>query len=535
MNNRRCMTHGDIRYVPSINHKQTESQNQNGNLVKSFFSNKTINQNADFLRDQFNTNITIINKQLSNIEVDKRQILYIPTYINQKILKKNHSKEYSPLFHQQVSSFVYLPTITARTNSKDLTKENQDLKDHIKFLLGQIKKIQKTNSNASKDKLNETKMISDNIIELKAQIEDNKAVINKLKLDYNQIAIENDRLKNILSKKTSSSSFDNLKPVRDVQAYIIYSNDQLEMNSICEIPEEGEVIDDFNDVSLALSDNVIPNSNEIFLMRLIKEDSTVLCFNKIKRTFSFTEYFDKGHIFTPYFEEEKAIYLTKNNHLYVVISNRAYLYNHSSHSISQLPNLKKLHNKGSLFLYENRLLCLSGMENESVEEFIEDDNTWALLPSLSSPRAEASYLVLNTSTLFCFFGYNYKYKEYLSSIEYIDLMNDAKTWNYYSNKSITIRKHSVFASSKGILYLLGGKTDDSYNSTSLQLTYLPSERKGFEIVKIQDDLPKYIYESNFYEYVDIGSGDITKIAFDEENNIHLVNTETLHHTIITYI
>lgn len=527
---KRCKTQGDIHYYSSINIQQTESQLQNGQLLESLTLNKAINQKGNHLKDQFNTNIKIINKQLSNIEVDKRQILYIPTCINPKIPKKSNHQNSLIFLQQHVSFIEILPRAKEKPNSIDLHKENQDLKEHIKFLLNQIKKIQKNSANAVKDKLNETKIISDNIEELKTQIEENKNVINQLKEDYSGIITENEKLKNELSKK-ATSLFNNLKQIRDVQAYFTYPNDKYQIEQICEIEEEeGEA----NDVSVALYTNAQTNSNELFLMKLIKEDSTVLCFNKVKRAFSFIEYFDKGNIFTQHFIEEKAIYLAKNNQLYIVITNLVYLYDNSSHLISQLPLLNKPHSKGSLFLYNNRMLCLSGMENESVEEY-KENNKWELLPSLSSPRAESSYLLLNKTTLFCFFGYNYRKKEYLSSIEYIDFSTNAKKWNSYLNLPITIRKHSVFASSKGILYLLGGKTDDAYNSTSLQLTFVPSNSKGFDIEKIQDDLPQYIYESNFYEYVDIGTGDITKIAFDEDNTIHLINTESLHHTIITNI
>ena len=128
----------------------------------------------NILSSQFNSNINIINKQLSNIQTSP------PTPSSTQIpfsveLHNDHIHYCISKYHFEITS----------TSSSD--NEKQTLKEKNKFLLNQIKKLEK--------KLNESKLINENK-EMKLTIKQYENELYAIKIQCEEILNENNELKN---------------------------------------------------------------------------------------------------------------------------------------------------------------------------------------------------------------------------------------------------------------------------------------------------------------------------------------------------
>ena len=87
--------------------------------------------------------------------------------------------------------------------------------------------------------------------------------------------------------------------------------------------------------------------------------------------------------------------------------------------------------------YLKSICALGGTNSREVEVFDLVEKTWENLPELNYVREGASCCVINDSFLYCFFGYDTENKEYLPSIEKLDV-EKKEEWEYlepYGTKS----------------------------------------------------------------------------------------------------
>ena len=170
-------------------------------------------------------------------------------------------------------------------------------------------------------------------------------------------------------------------------------------------------------------------------------------------------------------------------------------------------------------------------------------------------RSNFSTSIIKEQYLFAFFGYNNKNKEYLNSIEFIDLLCENAKWKYlyYDNTNnislFFIRNLAINYDDKKII-LFGGY--DGKNNKGNNLFYQINLKKNFneENYDISDDNLTNIIkldkgmefnDKNKYYLLDLGYnkyyGDNNNwiyITFDRELNAHIININTLSHEIFNF-
>ena len=190
------------KYLGSQKEKQKLIENS---LKTNFYINN------DF--DNFQSTVSNITKQLNNISLKSFSHIKInPNILNEeKNVSKNfdNNKKQIKLKINKNNSFSIKAMNLNEKN--ELKKENENLKGNIKFLLGQIKKYQKSGINIEEDyknnfniiieKDNEIKKLNKKILFLEQEIKEIKEKYNELKIKY-EMNINN----NIINTNSNANS-----------------------------------------------------------------------------------------------------------------------------------------------------------------------------------------------------------------------------------------------------------------------------------------------------------------------------------------
>ena len=193
------------KYLGSQKEKQKLIENS---LKTNFYINN------DF--DNFQSTVSNITKQLNNISLKSFSHIKInPNIINEE---KNISKNFDNNKNQiklKINKNNSFSIKAMNLNEKnELKKENENLKGNIKFLLGQIKKYQKSGINIEDDyknnfniiieKDNEIKKLNKKILFLEQEIKEIKEKYNELKIKY-EMNINNNIINNTNSNGNSNN------------------------------------------------------------------------------------------------------------------------------------------------------------------------------------------------------------------------------------------------------------------------------------------------------------------------------------------
>ena len=193
------------KYLGSQKEKQKLIENS---LKTNFYINN------DF--DNFQSTVSNITKQLNNISLKSFSHIKInPNIINEE---KNISKNFDNNKNQiklKINKNNSFSIKAMNLNEKnELKKENENLKGNIKFLLGQIKKYQKSGINIEDDyknnfniiieKDNEIKKLNKKILFLEQEIKEIKEKYNELKIKY-EMNINNNIINNTNSNANSNN------------------------------------------------------------------------------------------------------------------------------------------------------------------------------------------------------------------------------------------------------------------------------------------------------------------------------------------
>ena len=193
------------KYLGSQKEKQKLIENS---LKTNFYINN------DF--DNFQSTVSNITKQLNNISLKSFSHIKInPNILNEE---KNISKNFDNNKNQiklKINKNNSFSIKAMNLNEKnELKKENENLKGNIKFLLGQIKKYQKSGINIEDDyknnfniiieKDNEIKKLNKKILFLEQEIKEIKEKYNELKIKY-EMNINNNIINNTNSNANSNN------------------------------------------------------------------------------------------------------------------------------------------------------------------------------------------------------------------------------------------------------------------------------------------------------------------------------------------
>ena len=104
--------------------------------------------------------------------------------------------------------------------------------------------------------------------------------------------------------------------------------------------------------------------------------------------------------------------------------------------MNKICSLKNNHSNGTLINCSNNIICISGNYNKKVEFYNQSKNERTNLPEFQFERRNFIACVIKNKFLFCLFVYNFPSRQYLNTIEYLDMENYKKSvWKYLNYKN----------------------------------------------------------------------------------------------------
>jgi len=285
------------------------------------------------------------------------------------------------------------------------------------------------------------------------------------------------------------------------------------------------------------------NLNILYFEPDIKKFSIGKILNADNIEENFTNYTEKNRSMYDVRRTSGNIFLYNEGYLYIVTgkdSNMFYKYDPYKKEIIKLCKLKYNHSNGNLIYYDQRIFCLSGDFNKKVECYIESKNKWIDIPELLTERSNFSSCIINEQYLFVLFGYNNINKQYLNSIEFIDLL--------YENISLFLIGALALNYDDKKIIIFGGY--DGKNKKGNSSFYQINLKKNFddeENYDIRDDKLSnidyinhglennsgnkiYFLDKGYNKYYESNSN-LFYTFFDSEFHAHLININTFSHEI----
>ena len=317
------------------------------------------------------------------------------------------------------------------------------------------------------------------------------------------------------------------------------------------------------------------NEKIIYTIYSSKDNINMLFFDPEAKKFSFQNFKDNVKFKTDFLNNLKTtnknninisdikcndgnIFLYNEGYLYAVVGNNYdmfYKLDSYNKEIYKLSKLKYNHSNGYLIFYDQRIFCMSGDYNKKVECYIEQKNQWIDIPEMLTERSNFSCCIIKEQYLFALFGYNNVSKQYLNSIEYIDLLCENSKWRYlyYENNNnlslLLIGAFGINYDDKSII-IFGGyngqtrKGNNSYFQINLKKNfdeehYEISDENLSNITKINqeseiNDSNKFYFSSNGFNKFYDENNNILLTFFDDEFHSHIINLNSFSHEIYSF-
>ena len=316
------------------------------------------------------------------------------------------------------------------------------------------------------------------------------------------------------------------------------------------------------DLSLSTSSSKFykqkPISDQLIFKNLSQEQS-IICFDFLTKAFHFFNYadfnnFDINNTNKP--TTEGALFLTHNSLLYMITGTNydmLYSYTFKTNSINKLCPLNNNHHFGAFTSISNdELLCAGGSHNKKVEVYSIHKNEWKEMPELNIERSEFALCVINNRYVYALFGYNAVTKEYLNTIECLDLTlrgTEQWKWKYlkYKNEnmiSMFIKGHIAGVFGERIIVVGGingneNVPEENFIVISFDESSEHDEEQKYKELKVEKaerkvkDIYKnsaYMFGTSFSEIHD-DNGREFMLAFDDDNHVHCIQKGNLGHDV----
>ena len=273
----------------------------------------------------------------------------------------------------------------------------------------------------------------------------------------------------------------------------------------------------------------------------LKDEHKMIIFFITKQSFREKNFYDKGNFRKDFTTEADVIQLNLFGKLFMLSGknfNKFFYYDLSTNSIYYINNTLYSHYYGSMvYCPKNNSIYLLGGNNQIRCEIYNLNLTnkkisWKQIPSLNEERQEFATLYFN-DYIYVFFGFSSKKGINLSSIERINVNDNAQFEVVYINEQISLSSlgcayyiddtETDKEKRKGIL-LLGGFDGENYVDSSL--VFNPTEMKIRDCDIIIPNMNKHSQflfhkESAFVEF-DNGA----QFGFDMQNNVHLLTSDS---------
>jgi hypothetical protein len=252
-------------------------------------------------------------------------------------------------------------------------------------------------------------------------------------------------------------------------------------------------------------------------------------------------------------ENNGNIFLNHQGCFYIITGQNYYsfyIYNPNNKTMKKLSNLNYNHSNGNLISFNKRIFCVSGDYTKYVEEYTEMNDKWSVSSQLHQERSNFSSCTINNKFIFIFLGYNSLSKQYLDTIEYIDLSNENSKWEYLeyinnSNTSFCLTNFAVIPINDNKIIIFGGnnylqKQINEYYQINLELNLNNNiynkistieKLNGAEFTEKYNN--SYIFNCNFNRYKDENNINYY-VGFDKDLNVHIFNENNYQHEIFNF-
>lgn len=505
--------------IPQINFPDTFAsnyKNKKAKTIESTFKSSKSSQNV--FSNKYDATISLINRQSSNIQLHNPSVLTIPAPVRSK-----------HCFFKKQSVFAF--DIISQYQ-KSLKEENIELRESIKFLLKQIKKLKQMRASDENHCYHKElfSKLTHELETIKSQLKDKEDIFINLKENYDNSSKENQVLKqSILHKR-----------MFDLNALLPENKEQIEYDCIKKamgLNDLSSTIFSLNaDNNITNISSFIPNSynasNTAFYVKktglgghkkkksgniletscllvqpiiekklimkksynclyTIMSEENITGFNISDKHFSSIDYIDTCN-FHKKIKDKEVITLNALNGLYILSGedcNQLFYFDSSNNTMKQLEDSLFSHWKGAMILYTNylsevKLICLCSNTHTKVEMYHVDNSKWSELPQMNNhndilSRVDTGYLLLNNHYIAAFYGYDYIRNKYIESIDFLSLSNPTK-WEEIPLKNrldtnIFMKNHTVFklknetSSESQYIFLLGGSNEKGPNASLMEI------------------------------------------------------------------
>ena len=497
---------------------------------------KHINRNRNkfniFNKKKNKTSFVKLNRNINNIKKTLNNISKIRKGNSIKESKSDNLKIYSFSFSLINNNIINSFNDSIIENlKKELYEKNQEILEYKNKLIAQQKDVEFYKSEISRLKIMNNKYINNMNEEEK-------------KLIYKNVYLEE-------MNSNFSKNYGNIKKENNLHL----NENELGLSSKLKINTNLNV--DNDNYYITFAEKKTLSDKCIFAISSITKSKSILCFDYTNKSFSFKDYADFGDFQENYsksfdnttdHQKDSSIYLTINYNYYIITGENCdmfYVFNALKRTINKLCSLKNNHSNGVMINYNGDIVCIGGSYNKKVELYNEAKNEWINLPELQVERSGFASVVFRNKYIFVLFGYNLPTKQYLNSVEYLDMEKyKESSWKYlkYKNENLL----SLYLNfSFGINYkdekiiIVGGNNGQSKKPNEYFYQLIIS--KNFENNKnsyieksnrkLKDINKNKCYLFNKGHSIISYKNNLFHMAFDDNLRLHLFNGSNMAHDV----
>ena len=537
-----------------INDENKDISNRNN---KTYEFTKLLYNNYITKKDKFN-NEKQVNRNRNRLNIlnkKKNKTLYTKFSNNlnnlKKILNNNNNKNQKGNIiketkkdNMQISSFSF-SLINNSINSNIIDKLKNELFQKNQKILEYQNKFIALQSDVEFYKNEMNKLISKKNEYLDYNIKQDEKKFKYKRNNYGKI--ENNLNKNYIKIIDNENNLN----------YDYLNGENQELSSKLKIQTDLNIDKDY---SVSFNKSQIISDKCIFAISSLTKSKSILCFDYETKKFSFRDYADFGDFQDNYIkslenikenQKNKSIFLTIYYYFYIITGENCdifYVYNAVKRTIDKLCPLKNNHSNGTMLNYNDDIVCISGNYNKKVELYSQSKNEWTDLPELQVERSDFTAVLFKNKYIFCLFGFNLPTKQYLNTIEYLDIENyNLSSWQYlkYQNENLLsiylINSLGINYDNKKII-IVGGKNGQenisneyfyqliiSNNFENNKNSYIEKTNR-----KLKDINKNKCYLFNKGQNIFMDNNSLFHMSFDDDLRVHLFNVNNMAHDVFYF-
>ena len=551
-----------IEQYPNINNNNYDNNNNNDNINNIYdYSNIELNKenkddNINIINDYSNIELNKDNNKDNNIE--NNNYVYCPSKIyNKSEIETFNNNSIQNGEKENINNYE-INAHTAHTHLNDIYNNSKSYEfqfPHSKT----NKNIEIQNiSNISyyptphnyNDPKNNTYIMSRQNIE-QTQISYNP--INNIEKKMNKpIETVSEKVRKLIKQKAKNNN-----------NYSSLSS-KLNLDTNLSLSDENE--NERDHITNTIKRNIAMSPKTVFTIYNSYEKPIILAFDIENKTFSFQDYSDFGDFEENYklslsnndsnnFNKNKGnLFITIDTNLYIVTGKNydmLYMFDSIKKTMIKLCNLQNNHSNGNLLNYEENIICLSGDFNKKVEIYSIKKNEWNNLPEMLIERSNSASCIINNKNnkyILNVFGFNSPTKEYLNTIEYLDVNKNDSYWKYlyYNNPNLILLNISnLFCINyeDHKIIIIGGHNENEKknNDKFIQMVFDVNNFGSNAFVEISerklkdiDYNKKYCFYNGCKNFFNEDKNEIFYEVFDNEYNCHLFQRSNLAHDVFYF-